>query len=234
MPKIAETAGDSLVVVEDDDDWSEMIRLWLKTNNYEDVRFAISVKEGLKLIKSRIPDCVIMDLNLSDGDGHSLSRKLREKPETAKVPIIMITSFAGEKVNALRAGVDYFIEKTPNGTELLATLEALFRRRDLDADLLRYGDLAMRKDRGHVFLDGKFAAQLTPKTFSLLHLLVVRGPTPVPREELFALIDNREEAVLSRALDILVNRLRKSLPPALRKRLKVVRSFGYAYIPSGA
>jgi len=226
----AETAGDNIVIVEDDDDWSEMIRLWLKTAGYKEARFAISIKQGLKLIKSRRPDCIILDLQLSDGDGHSLSKKLRENPETAKIPIIMMTSFAGEKVNALQAGADYFIAKTPNGAELLATLEALFRRRDLDADLERFGDLALRPDRNQVFLDGVCIAELTPKTFELFHLLVKRGPTPVPRDELFALVDNREEDIISRALDILVNRLRKSLNPTLRKRLKAVRGFGYAYI----
>ncbi len=230
MPKSDATVGESLVVVEDDDDWSEMIRLWLKTANYKDVRFAISIKQGLKLIKARRPDCLILDLNLSDGDGHSMSRRLRENPDTAKLPIIMMTSFAGEKVNALKAGVDYFIAKTPNGSELLATLEALFRRRDLDADLERFGDLALQSNGHQVFLDGISVAELTPKTYELLHTLVTRGPTPVPRDELFSLLDNREEDVLSRALDILVNRLRKSLPPPLRKRIKAVRGFGYAYI----
>lgn len=226
------TAGKAILVVEDDDDWQQLIRLFLKAGKYADVRYASSVKQALKLAKSRPPDCVIMDLQLTDGEGTDLVKKLRALSETADVPVLMMTSFGAEKANCLRSGADYFIAKSPNGDELLATLEALFRRRDMDNHLTRRGDLAFRPDTRQVYFGEEAPAVLTPKTFELFVRLVERSPAPVGREELFTMVDNHEDPSLSRALDIMVNRLRKALPPVVGRRIRAVRGFGYAYVPA--
>jgi len=223
--------GRRLLVIEDDDDWTQIVRLWTKGAGYKDVRFAASGRQALRMVRAKLPDCIILDLQLSDQDGTAVCRKIRAIPEARKIPVIMMTNFAAEKVNCLKAGADYFLSKSPNGEELLATLEAVFRRRDMDADLERKGDLAFRPDRHEIFVDGQLAATLTPKTYELFKLLVDRSPAPVGREELFTLVDLKEDPSLSRALDILINRLRKSLPDRLRKRIRSVRSFGYAYLP---
>ncbi|MFA5137667.1 MAG: response regulator transcription factor [Elusimicrobiota bacterium] len=228
---MARSAGYKILVVEDDDDWTDIIGLWLKTSGYFQVRFASSGAQALKLLKTYTPDCITLDLQLSDQDGSMLCRRIRSLPNTAKVPVVMLTNYAGEKVTCLKAGADYFVGKNPNGLELLATLEALFRRRDMDAGLKRLGDLAFEADHCEVYHDGELAAALTPKTFELFLTLVERAPSPVDRKDLFHLIEKREGAALSRALDILVNRLRKTLPERLRRRIRSVRGFGYTYIP---
>ena len=143
----------------------------------------------------------------------------------------MITSFGAEKANSLRSGADYFVAKSPNGDDLLATLEALFRRRDLDNRLTRRGDLAFRPDTRQVYFGEDSPAVLTPKTFELFVRLVERSPAPVGREELFTMVENHEDPSLSRALDIMVNRLRKALPAEVGRRIRAVRGFGYAYVP---
>lgn len=225
------TAGTAILVVEDDEDWQQLIRLWLKGAKYSEVRYAETAKQALKLAKSRPPDCVILDLHLTDSVGTEVIKKLRALPETARVPILMMTSYSSEKANTLRSGADYFIAKSPNGEELLATLEALFRRRDMDNRLTRKGDIAWRPDTREVYHGDDPAVTLTPKTFELLVTLVERAPAPVGRDELFAMVDNREDPELSRALDIMVNRLRKALPPEVGRRIRAVRGFGYAYVP---
>lgn len=224
------TAGTAILVVEDDDDWQQLVRLWLKGAKYAEVRFASSSKQALRLAKTHPPDCVILDLQLSDAEGTDVVKKLRALPETARVPILMMTSFGAEKANCLRSGADYFIAKSPNGDELLATLEALFRRRDMDNRLTRRGDLAYRHDTREVYFGDEDSVSLTPKTFELLVTLVERSPAPVGREELFAMVENREDPSLSRALDIMVNRLRKALPAEVGRRIRAVRGFGYAYV----
>jgi len=225
------TAGTAILVVEDDDDWQQLVRLWLKGARYADVRFASSGKQALKLAKSRPPDCVILDLHLTDSEGTEVIKKLRALPETASVPILMMTSYSAEKANSLRSGADYFIAKSPNGEELLATLEALFRRRDMDSRLTRRGDLAYRHDTREVYFGDAPGVALTPKTFQLFVTLVERAPAPVGRDELFEMVENREDPSLSRALDIAVNRLRKALPAEVGRRIRAVRGFGYAYVP---
>jgi len=226
------SAGNKILVVEDDDDWTEIIRLWLKTGGYETVRFAASGAQALKILKTFTPDCITLDLQLSDQDGSMLCRRIRALPETARTPVVMLTNYESEKAFCLKAGADYFVGKNPNGVEFLATLEALFRRRDMDAGIRRFGDLALEDGRWEVFMDGEFAAELTPKTFELLSILLERSPRPVGRKELFHLVEKREAgAALTRALDILVNRLRKALPERVCRRIKSVRGFGYTYIP---
>ncbi|HBL17295.1 MAG: hypothetical protein A2X36_05915 [Elusimicrobia bacterium GWA2_69_24] len=222
--------GTQILIVEDDDDWSEIIRLWLKTSGYADLRTAASGRQALRMVRLSPPDCIILDLQLTDQDGSLLCRRIRELPETRKTPVIMLTNYAGEKVACLKAGADYFIAKSPNGEELLATIEAVFRRRDLDAGIERRDDLAFLPERHEIYLDGVLAATLTPKTYELLRTLVERSPSPVPREDLFRLVENREDPAISRALDILINRLRKTLPEKIIRRIKSVRGFGYAYI----
>lgn len=228
------SAGNKILVVEDDDDWQQIVKLWLKTGGYGEARFASTGKQAMELLKEFKPDCIVLDLQLADQDGTVLCKRIRALPETAKVPIIVLTNFPGEKAMCLRAGADYFVGKNPNGVEFLATIDAMFRRRDMDAGLRRIGDLAFKQEGCRVFLDGELIAELTPKTFELFVLLAEHGPTPVAREELFHLIETRPGGTLSRALDILVNRLRKSLPPDLRARVRSVRGFGYTYIPPSA
>ena len=223
--------GTKILVVEDDEDWQQLIRLWLKTAGYKDARFAETGRAGLRMAGLRSPDCVILDLQLTDMEGTEVVKRLRAAPRTAEVPILMMTSFSADRAACLRKGADYFIAKSPNGEELLATLEALFRRRDIDARLKRRGDLAFRPDTREVFVAGASAGVLTPKTYELFVALVERAPAPVSRQELFQLVDNREDPSLSRALDILVNRLRKSLPLEVGRRIRAVRGFGYAYLP---
>lgn len=224
------TAGKSILVVEDDEEWQQLVRLWLKAAKYQDVRCAVSAQQALRQALARPPDCVILDLQLADAAGTEVVKKLRASPETALVPVLMMTSRGAEMANCLRSGADHFIAKSPNGEELLATLEALFRRRDLDNRLTRRGDLAYRPDTRQVYVGDAPAAVLTPKAFALLVTLVERSPAPVGRTELSAVIGKHEDPGLSRALDILVNRLRKALPGKLGRRVRAVRGFGYAYV----
>lgn len=224
------SAGKKILVVEDDDDWTQLIRLWVEAAGYRETRYVSSAAEALRALRRFAPDCILTDLQLSDGDGFELCRNIRAGSGTGRTPIIVMTSYAEEKINALRCGADHFVDKRPDGKELLASLEAVFRRRDLDMGLERHGDLALDPERLTVFLDGRPAAELTPKTFALLRLLVKRSPSPVDRKEILELIEFREEPSLSRALDILVNRLRKALPEKLRRRINSVRAFGYMYL----
>lgn len=130
----------------------------------------------------------------------------------------------------LEFGADYFVQKSDNPAELVATLRALFRRRELDAGVYRKGDVALHLAQRTVFLREAKAATLTPKTFDLLYILIERSPEPVNKELLYSAVQGRQHDELSRALDVLMNRLRKALPEELQDRIKAVKGFGYVYI----
>ena len=98
------SAGNKILVVEDDDDWQQIVRLWLKTGGYGEARFASTGKEAMELLKEFTPDCIILDLQLPDTDGAALCKRIRALPAAAKVPIIVLTNFPGERAMCLKAG----------------------------------------------------------------------------------------------------------------------------------
>jgi len=80
------SAGTKILVVEDDDDWTEIIRLWLKTGGYPTVRFAASGAQALKILKTFTPDCITLDLQLSDQDGSMLCAAYGASPRRSASP----------------------------------------------------------------------------------------------------------------------------------------------------
>lgn len=225
-------ATEKILVVDDSDEWTELIRVWLQHAGYADLYFARTGKEAVALARKAVPDCILLDLSLPDMDGMELCRAIRAMPALGRVPVVMITAHRKEKIQGLECGADYFIQKAENPAELLATLKAVFRRGELDQGLARKGDLALNLVNRKVFFRDFPVATLTPKTFDLFYVLVERGPEPVRKDILFKAVEGKDQPELSRALEILMNRLRKLLPVELQKRIKAVKGFGYVYIPS--
>ena len=184
------SAGNKILVVEDDDDWTNIIGLLLGTAGYLNVKFTASGRGALNILKTFTPDCITIDLQLSDQDGSMLIRRIREQPLTANVPVVILTNYPKEKVSSLKAGADHFVSKNPNGEEFLATLQSLFRRRDMDAGIRRMGDVALQPEHGEVFLNGDLVAALTPKAFELFAPLIWAAGLAAYRRMIRELLDN--------------------------------------------
>lgn len=222
--------GYRLLLVDDDASWLNLLATWLGSAGYK-VSTASDGAAALRSAKTELPDCVLIDFNLPDVSGLQVCRQLRALRATCAVPIVVLSGPTKEKVAALEAGADYFVPKAENPAELLAVLGALFRRREMERGLLTLGDLSLDPKSREVYLGEQSAATLTPKMFELLHNLVLCSPEPLSRDELARRIRGLDGAGLSRALDILLNRLRKALPAVLAARIKSVQGFGYLYLP---
>jgi len=220
-----------ILIVEDYEPWLELIKVWLKSAGFQDLYFAKTGQEGVELAKKAEPDCILLDLGLPDIDGMEVCKIVRSIPALGRTPIIMITSHRKDKIMGLEYGADYFVQKSENPAELMATLKAVFRRRELDFNIFRKGDVMLQLETRKVFCKELQVATLTPKTFELFHIILERSPEPVHKDMLFAAVEGKQNTELSRALDIMMNRLRKVLPVALEKRIKSVKGFGYVYIP---
>ena len=142
----------------------------------------------------------------------------------------MITAHRKDKIMGLEFGADYFVQKSENPAELLATLRAVFRRKELNENIVRKGDVSVQLETRKVYFRDIEVAKLTPKTFELFYILLERSPEPVQKDLLFSAVEGKKKPELSRALDILMNRLRKVLPVVLQRRIKAVKGFGYVYI----
>ena len=219
-----------ILVVEDEMAWTELLKVWLHAAGYSEVRYAETGVQALELAIAEPPDCILLDLVLPDQSGMEVCQKMRALPALCRVPVVLFTGHSREKVLGLQNGADYFVSKSEKPHELLATLEAAFRRREADEGILHRGQLMLRAQDREVRWKGEHIVALSPKMFVLLHVLVERSPQPVARADLYRLVEGTEEPGLSRALDVMLNRLRKALPEDLRAKIANVKNFGYVYV----
>lgn len=219
-----------ILVVEDDAMWIELLKLWFPAAGYSGVEYAVTGAEALEAAVQRKPDCILLDFVLPDQNGSEVCAKLRAIPDLARVPVVLFTAHGREKVLGLENGADYFVGKSDSPRELMATLDALFKRARSETGVLKRGELSLHSADRRVFWKDSPVATLTPKGFALFHILVERGPQPVSREDLFRMVEGVENPGLSRALDVMLNRLKKILPPELAERIVNVKNFGYCFL----
>jgi DNA-binding response OmpR family regulator len=222
--------AERILIVDDEPDIVVLVKMWLEGAGYTNLESVSTGRAALESIVSRPPACVLLDLGLPDISGIEVCQKLRALPAGSRTPVILFTAHKKDKLAGLEGGADYFVGKSGDPKELLATFEAVFRRKKQEAGVLERGELMLRTTERQVLWRGSPVATLTPKAFTLLHILVERGPAPVSRDDLYRLVEGVENPGLSRALDVLLLRLRKSLPPELAGRIVVVKNFGYCWL----
>ncbi len=222
--------GYRILVVEDEPSWVELLKVWFKMAGYPNVEYADTGFKAIEMAVQVPPDAILLDLVLPDQSGLELCQKLRAMPLLSRVPVVLFTQHSKERVLGLQSGADYFVGKSEKPHELLATLDAAFRRKEKDAGVLERGELQLRSTERQIYWKGELVATLTPKMFILFHVLVERGPQPVSRPDLFRLVEGLREPTLSRALDVMLNRLRKAIPADLAARIVNVKNFGYVFL----
>jgi DNA-binding response OmpR family regulator len=227
---LAAMPNERILIVEDMPDWVNLVKAWLEGAGYKNIESADTGAQALNLAQSSPPDCIVLDLVLPDQSGMEVCRKLRSLPALSRTPVVLLTAHKREKVLGLQSGADYFVGKSEQPHELLATLDAVFRRKRMEEGTLIRGDLVLKSAPRQVFWKERPVATLTPKMFVLLHVLVQNSPQPVSRAEIYKLVEGVDEPGLSRALDVMLNRLRKLLPDDLQSRIVNVKNFGYVFL----
>lgn len=222
--------AERILIVDDEPDIIVLVTMWLEDAGYTNLEAVKTGKAALEAAVSRPPACVLLDLGLPDMGGIEVCQKLRANPVTARASIILFTGHRRDKLAGLEGGADYFVGKTGDPQELLATFDAVFRKKKQEAGVLERGELLLRSGERTVSWRGGAPIALTPKAYTLFHILVERGPSPVSREDLYRLVEGVENPGLSRALDVLLLRLRKALPPEVAGRIVVVKNYGYCYL----
>ena len=223
-----------ILIVDDEPSWIELLKVWFEMAGYKNVESAVTGAKAIEAAVQVPPDVIILDLVLPDQSGLEVCKKLRSMPTLCRIPVVLLTAHRNEKVLGLQSGADYFVGKSEKPHELLATLDAVFRRKEHDEGLLQRGNLTLRSQERHVDWKGERVATLSPKMFILLHVLVERSPQPVSRADLYRLVEGTEDPGLSRALDVLLNRLRKAIPADLAAKIINVKNFGYVYVDETA
>lgn len=223
-----------VLVVEDNADLAYGLRNNLEIEGYK-VDVAGDGTRGLALARTAGPDLIILDLMLPGMDGFRVLRALRD--EGRRLPILVLTARGeeGDKVRGLRLGADDYVTKPFGVLELLARVEALFRRAGTAAavpptlaDREHFGDVEVVPASRTVLRHGK-PVTLTPKEYDLLIALLRRRGAVASRTELLTEVWGYSASVLSRTVDTHVAELRSKLEhdAAQPKHILTVRKAGY-------
>lgn len=217
-----------IYLVEDDSNIRELVVYTLKQSGLEARGFGLP-EDFWSARREQVPELVVLDIMLPQEDGLSILKKLRADPETAGVPVMMLTARDSEydKVVGLDLGADDYLAKPFGLMELTARVRALLRRTAPRAREVSYqvGELSVWPKRHLVQVAGE-EVSLTRKEFDLLCLLLRSEDQVVSREQLIQQVWGYAFQGESRTVDVHVRTLRQKLGPA-GERIETVRGVGY-------
>ncbi len=189
-------------------------------------------EEALMLVDESAPDIIILDWMLPNVSGIEVCRRLKMRPETRKIAIIMLSARAEEvdKVRGLETGADDYVIKPYSVVELMARVRAQLRRTrpSTMGVLLEFNDIRLDGETHRVFRSDK-VLKLGPTEFRLLSTFMEKPGRVWSREQLLDRVWGRDIYVDTRTVDVHIGRLRKALCQfGGDDPLRTVRGAGYA------
>ena len=220
-----------LLLMEDDPAIAQLLRWHFEREDYA-VTHTPSGEEGMLLAAEVPPDVILLDWMLEELSGIEVCRRLRRKPETANVPIIMLTARGEEsdRVRGLETGADDYVTKPFSPRELVARVNAVLRRvrPALAGSTLRYHDLELDAATHKVRRAGASLA-VGPTEFKLLRHFLQHPGRVFARERLLDAVWGTASEIEIRTVDVHIRRLRQALNARGGKDLiRTVRAAGYA------
>ncbi len=223
------------LVIEDDKQVSQLIRLYLAQAGYR-VLTAEDGLSGLLMALEDSPDIVLLDLNLPDMDGIEVCQNVRKQSE---VPIIMVTARVEEddRLTGLDLGADDYVSKPFSPRELVARVNAVLRRtnkavekRETAGSQINAGDVVIDLDRRSATVLGD-EIEVTPTEFRLLAYFIEGYGRTVSREQIIENVCGYDFSGYDRTVDTHVSNLRKKLEAANpdKQHLKTMYGVGYRF-----
>lgn len=216
-----------IYIVEDDESIREIETIALKNSNYIVSAFE-NAKEFYKKLDELVPDLILLDVMLPDESGYDIVRKLRKRPATQNIPIIMVTAKTTEMdmIKGLDGGADDYIKKPFSIMELITRVKALLRRTAKDEPkLLKLDDLVIDHERHAVSVNNE-PVDLTYKEYELLRLLMGSQGIVMTREVIMRSVWDTDFEGETRTVDMHIKTLRHKLGD-YGSRIKTVRNVGY-------
>jgi DNA-binding response OmpR family regulator len=206
----------TILVVEDETSISTFVAAYLRNAGYV-VRTAASAKSALVDLAGELPSLIVLDLNLPDGDGVELCRRIRKSSD---VPILMLTARDEDvdKIIGLEVGADDYMTKPFNPRELVARVKSVLRRasperRRGETEELRHGDLVINSGKREVYVVDD-EVHLAPKEFDLLWELLDHRGIVLTRDQLLERVWGYTFAGDTRTVDVHVRQIRRKLGDA--------------------
>ena len=221
-----------ILIVEDEETLTVLLRYNLESEGFE-VEVAARGDDAEVRLREQLPDLILLDWMLPGLSGIELCRRIRTRPETANLPIIMLTA-RGEESDRIRGfgtGADDYIVKPFSVPELFARVHALLRRTKPAhvANLLVAGDIEMDRVTHRIRRSGR-ELHLGPTEFKLLEFLMQSPGRVFSREQLLNGIWGHNVYIDDRTVDVHVGRLRKAINrPDQADPIRTVRGSGYSF-----
>jgi DNA-binding response OmpR family regulator len=223
-----------ILIIEDEPDLVRGLTDALRFEGFE-VAAAGTGQEGIAQARASRPDCVLLDLMLPDHNGFQVCETLRAHDPT--MPIIVLTAKAQEtdKVRGFEVGADDYVTKPFSVAELIARINAIFRRQARLAtheDTFQIGPWLIDV-RKHIMMRGRHRQRLTFYELELLKLLRERAEEPVSRDEILERIWGVSQSATNRTVDNFVVKLRRKLEEDQKspRHILTVYGLGYKLVP---
>ncbi len=229
-----DTRSRQILIVEDDEDTSEVVRIVLKKAGYDSVAVERG-EDALAEIASSAPDLVLLDLGLPDIPGLEVLRRVRDQ---SFLPMIVLSGKSREqdKVRALEAGADDFVDKPFSAEELVARVGALLRRvgwTPQPETRLSIRGLELDIPHRQAFIRGR-RLHLTPVEYGLLYVLMRNVGRVVSHDEMLRAVWGNEYERDYSVLRVNISRLRQKLEENPRRPTYIVTAPGAGYQMPGS
>src|SRR5213080_3114939 len=229
-------SAQKILVIEDEPDIRKLVQYNLTQEHFNVVE-AEDGEQALSLLQREKPNLVILDLMLPGLSGLELCKMLRQRSDTSKLPVLMLTAKAGEadRIVGLEMGADDYLAKPFSPRELVARVRAILRRVESAKqpdNLPAYdkGGLKIDYSTYEVFARGT-SVKLTLKEFELLRFLVQNPNRVLSRDQLLDRVWGGETYVTPRTVDVHIRRLRKAIEKddSKPKWILTLRGVGYKF-----
>ena len=218
-----------ILMIDDDALLAAPLATYFRRFDYE-LDSAVTPSAGLAKLRGANYDAAILDVMLPEMDGFELCRTIRRESD---IPIVMLTARGDvmDRIVGLEIGADDYIPKPFEPRELLTRIQTILRRARAPAHAatphkLVFDGLEIDLERRQVLRQGE-AVELTGTEFELLAMLAKAPQKVFHRDEILNRLRGQDADLYTRAVDILVSRLRKKLEPL--DCIKTLRNAGYAF-----
>ena len=219
-----------VLIVDDEPAVREMLAVALEMAGFE-VTEADNAATALNQVASSIPDLMLIDWMMPQVSGLELCRRLRRNPDTASIPLILLTARGEEdaKIKGLEVADDY-ITKPFSPRELVARLKAILRRTTPKGieEPVEFTELRLDPIGQRVTAFGRLLT-LSPIEYRLLQLFMTNPDRAFSRTQLLDRVWGRDVYVEERTVDVHIRRLRKALGSAHEDLIQTVRGTGYRF-----
>jgi len=199
-----------ILLVEDDKDIQEVNKSMLEWRGGYQVRLAGNLAEAREQVKEAVPDMIVLDVTLPDGNGLDFLAELRQDKN---IPVLILSALGKieDRIKGLRAGGDDYLSKPYNNDELLLRIEALLRRAGQMPDTVVKGALTLRISSNQAFVNGVDIALGQNIEFSLLYIFVQEENRILSAEYLYEKVWGQPMTGNDKALRTAVYEVRKKL-----------------------